>query len=86
MGKTIRRFQDNHRHLGDDHFCARALWRRQFLDTTVGVAGAMATSPLWIPSFALASDRVATVAPRPDRDRVFAFWHSDPALWATACS
>ena len=55
----------NHSHLGHQHFWARPLSRRQFLGTTASVAGALATSPLWMPSFALAGDRVASVAPRP---------------------
>jgi|GraSoiStandDraft_36_1057302.scaffolds.fasta_scaffold186164_2 hypothetical protein len=55
----------NHNHVGHTHFWMRPLSRRQFLGTTAGVAGAFATSPLWMPSLALSGDRVATVAPKP---------------------
>ena len=65
MSNKIRPPQGDPRHSGHDHLWARSLSRRQFLGTSVGVAGAMATSPLWMSSFALAGDRVATVAPRP---------------------
>jgi hypothetical protein len=49
-------YQGTHR--GHDHFWdrARALSRRQFLGTTAGAAAAAATSPLWMPILAEASN------------------------------
>jgi hypothetical protein len=55
----------NRSHALHDHFWARPLSRRQFLGATAGAAGALATSSLWMPSLALAGDRVASVAPKP---------------------
>jgi len=65
MGNGIRQFDGNSQHHSHDRLWARAMSRRQFLGTGAGFAGAIATSPLWMPSFALAGERVATVAPRP---------------------
>lgn len=65
MGNRMPPSRGGSHHVGYDHFWASALSRRQFLRTGAGVAGAIATSSLWMPTFALAGDRVATVAPRP---------------------
>jgi hypothetical protein len=55
MGKWMRDYQDGRTVVGHDHFWSRALSRRQFLGTTAGAVGALAASPLWMPTAAEAS-------------------------------
>ena len=57
MGTGIRPTMGGYPYKGHDHFWARAMSRRQFLGTTAGAAAAMATSPMWFPTFAEAGGR-----------------------------
>lgn len=51
-------------HIGHLHFWQHAMSRRDFLGSSAGAAGLMATSGLWMPTLALADD-IATVPPQP---------------------
>lgn len=63
MGTWMQPFQEGSRAVGHDHFWTRAWSRRQFLATTGGAAGALATSSLWFPALADAGNDGPTPIP-----------------------
>jgi len=56
MGSSMKAHQDGRTVIGHDHFWRRALSRRQFFGTAAGAGAALATSPLWMPTLAAASN------------------------------
>src|SRR5499425_1248732 len=52
----MKAYQDGRPVIGHDHFWQRVLSRRQFLGATAGAAAALATSSLWMPTLAAASN------------------------------